>query len=179
MASITEGGTEKPSASFWGYAHVSFIFILIHTSHTSGIVSAAGGGVRFSLSSGIVSRAVPFIASALVASASPGVVAVNPFGTSAPPEEEGWTGETGVSGSRLDGIRRNGERGRSADEVVASRSFDFPFPKALNAEPIFEDDLWSGDDARPYGWVLCRRRPSTVPKRFSGFELFFSSTAAS
>jgi hypothetical protein len=114
-------------------------------------VSAAGGGDKFSSSSGIVSRAVPFTASALVASASPGVVVVNPFGASAPPEEEGWTGEIGVSDSRLDGIRRNGERGRSADEVAASRSLDFPFPKALNAEPILEDDLWSGDDARPYG----------------------------
>jgi hypothetical protein len=141
MASIAEGGTEKPSASFWGCAHVSSICVLEYGLHTSGIVSAVGGGDRVSFSSGIVSRAVPFTASALLASVPPGVVVANPFGTSAPPEEEGCTGETGVSGSWLDGIRRNGERGRSDDEVAVSRSFDFPFPKALNAEPRLEEDL--------------------------------------
>lgn len=104
-------------------------------------MSAAGGGGKGSFSSGIVSRAVPFTASTLLASVSFVVVAANPFGASAPPEEEGWTGETGVSGSRLDGILRSGERGRSDDRAAASRSFDFPLPKALKAEPRLEEDL--------------------------------------
>lgn len=162
IASRVEGGTENPSASFSG----------------SAFGSAAGGGSNGSFSSGIVSCVVPFIGAA-VDSLSLDPVGPRPFGTSRSLEGGGRSGDGALSDSRLDERRLKGERGRSADEVGGGRSLSlslflfFPNP---NAEPKFEDDFCSGEDARPYGCALCLRRPSTVPKRFNGFELCFSSS---
>lgn len=100
-----------------------------------------------------------------------------PFGSLISLDGGGRSGEGARSDSRLDERRLSGERGRSAEEEGGGRSFSLflPFPKP-NAEPRFDDDLASGEEARPYGWALCLLRPSTVPNRFSGFELCFSSS---
>lgn len=137
IASRVEGGTEKPSASFSG----------------SALGSAIGGGARDSFSSGIESCTVPLTG----AGAKAGIVSIsfdvvpNPFDSFRSLEGGGCTGEGALSDSRLDERRLSGERGRSDVEGGGtSRSLFFPFPKP-NAEPRFEDDFCSGEDARPYG----------------------------
>lgn len=62
----------------------------------------------------------------------------------------GRSGEGARSDSRLEERRLRGDRGRSAEEDGGGRSFSLflPFPKP-NAEPRFEDDLASGEEARP------------------------------
>lgn len=131
IASRAEGGTEKPSESFSG----------------SGLGSEAGGGDRSSLSSGIESCTDPLTGTALVW-CSFGVAVAIPFGSSMSLDGGGCSREGALSDSRLDERRLNGERGRS--EVGGGWSFSLclPLPKP-NAEPRFEDDFWSGDDARP------------------------------
>jgi hypothetical protein len=77
-----------------------------------------------------------------------GISEVVPFGTSVLGSlvwfgDSGGSGEPGVSGRRL-----RGELGRS-DGPGASRSFDLPLPNPPKVEPMFVDDLRSGDEARP------------------------------
>lgn len=69
-----------------------------------------------------------------------------------------WVGESDRWEARAaDESRLRGDLGRSEDDPIdepkeeprASRSLDLPFPNPLNADPRFEDDLRSGDDARP------------------------------
>ena len=103
-----------------------------------------------------------------------------PLGASAL-DRRAWLGESDLSDARgVSESRLSGDLGRSGDREApgASRSFDFPLPNPLNADPRFDEDFRSGDDARPYGWALCRLRPSTVQNRLSGFELCFSCTAS-
>lgn len=147
-------------------------------SHTSGLVSATGGGDSGSFSSGIVSCTGAFPFTALETLASSGLSEIVPFGVSVLGMRV-WFGDSDLCGPRdADESRLKGEIGRSEDEPKEaprfSRSFDLPFPKPLKADPRFEDDFRSGDDARPYGCWLCLRRPKTVPNRFRGFELCFS-----
>ena len=132
IASRVEGGTENPSSSFSG----------------SALGSAIGGGARDSFSSGIESWTVPLTGAAFV-SISLEFAVPNPFGSSAPLEDGGCTGDGALSDSRLDERRLKGERGRSDMEGGGtSRSLFFPFPKP-NADPRFEDDFCSGEEARP------------------------------
>jgi hypothetical protein len=87
-------------------------------------------------------------------------------------------GEPDTSDARgVEEILRRGEAGRGEGEPVVSRSFGFPLPNPPKVEPRLDEDLRSGDPARPYGCTLCRRRLSTVPNRFSGLELCFASGA--
>ena len=130
IASIVEGGTENPSASFSG----------------SMLVSVAGGGDNGSFSSGIESWVVPLIADEVLA--SKGVFEVVPLGVSvlltrAALGDSGGSDVRPVCESRL-----NGEVGRSA-AVSTSRSLDLPLPNPLKAEPRLDDDLRSGEDALP------------------------------
>ena len=64
----------------------------------------------------------------------------------------GRSGDGALSDSRLEERRLRGERGRSAEDDGGGRSLSLflPLPKP-NAEPRFEDDLPSGEEARPYG----------------------------
>lgn len=78
----------------------------------------------------------------------------SPFGSFVSLEAGGWIGDGARSDSRLEERRLKGERGRSEEDEGGgsslSLSFFFPFPKP-NAEPRFDDDFCSGEDARPYG----------------------------
>jgi hypothetical protein len=173
MASRADGGTEKPSASFSGFVKVSLRHPSHACTHTSAFGASIVGGESGSTSSGIESCTVPLTAPDPPASGDASIavpLGVSVLGSREWLEDSGGSGEWGVSGRRL-----RGELGRS-DGPGASRSFDLPLPKPLNAEARFEDDFRSGEEARPYGCVLCLRRPSTVPNRFSGLELCFSFT---
>ena len=130
IASRVEGGTEKPSASFSG----------------SALGSAVGGGDNDSFNSGIDSCVVPLTGAAFV---SISLTAAS-FGSFTSLEGGGCSGDGALSDSRLEERRLRGERGRSDDEMGGGTSFSLflPFPKP-NAEPRFEDDFWSGEDARP------------------------------
>jgi hypothetical protein len=159
---MAEDGTEKPSASFSG----------------SGCASVTAGGDNGSLSSGIDSCTGALPLMALEVLSSIGDSGIVPFGVSL----LGGRVRLGLSGiveSREDCCWcLKGDVGRSAVELnegpKLSRSLDLPLPNPLKAEPKFEEDFRSGDDARPYGCALCLRRPSTVPNRLRGFELCFS-----
>lgn len=133
---------------------------------TSGLSSDGGGGDSGSLSSGIVSCTVPFIALELGAISSAGSGLVVPFGLSL----LDWRvclGELEASEARgVEDSLLNGDAGRPAEDPGGSRSFALPLPNPPNAElKLFEEVFLSGEDARPYGCVLCLRRPNTVPKR--------------
>lgn len=109
-----------------------------------------GGGDNGSFNSGIDScaGAVPLTAFEVVGSGLSGIV---PFGASELPRRE-CVGDSDLSDARAVWERRlRGECGRSEEIVGGSRSLDFPFPNPLNAEPKFEEDFRSGEDARPYG----------------------------
>lgn len=63
IASLADGGTEKPSASFSGYSRTSVHSRSLDAKfHTSGLASSGGGGDRGSINSGITSWVVPFTA---------------------------------------------------------------------------------------------------------------------
>jgi hypothetical protein len=146
MASRVDGGTEKPSASFSGYLYVSRRYQFHFGVYTSGFGASLVGGDSGSISSGIESCIVPLTAP--VPPVSGDVSIAIPLGVSVLGSREwlvdsGGSGDWGVSGRRL-----RGELGRS-DEPGASRSFDLPLPKPLKAEPRFEEDFRSGDEARP------------------------------
>lgn len=119
-----------------------------------------------SLSSGIVSCAMPFVALELGPFSLAGSGLMVPFDLSL----SGCRfccGELDASDARVDSLRR-GDPGRAWDGLAVSRSLDLPLPNEPSVAPKLcrlEDDLRSGDDARPYGCLLSLRRPSTVPKR--------------
>lgn len=132
--------------------------------HTSGFVSASTGGDSGSFSSGIGS-CIPLIIEefdVISLTGSAGVpFALSLLGRRVCLGEAEASDARGVSDSRLDGVD-----GLSVGEPgMASRSLDLPFPNPLNAALRLDDDFRSGDSARPYGWVLCLRRPNTVPNR--------------
>jgi hypothetical protein len=69
-----------------------------------------------------------------------------------------WLGESDLPELRCDS-RLRGDLGRSelepkeepSEEPKLSLFLDLPLPNPLNADPRFDDDFRSGDDARPYG----------------------------
>lgn len=130
IASNVEGGTEKPSASFSG----------------SALGSAIGGGASDSFNSGIESCVVPLTGAGI---GSISLEAV-PFNSLTSLDGGGRSGDGALSDSRLEERRLSGERGRSDEEDGGGRSLSLflPLPKP-NAEPRFEDDFASGEDARP------------------------------
>ena len=115
------------------------------------------GGDSGSFSSGIEScmGAVPLVTlgalGALGVLVSIGDSRIVPFGASLL-GRRARLGESALSTAR--GAcwgRLRGDLFRSGETTWASRSFDLPLPNPLNAELRLDDDLRSGEVARPYG----------------------------
>ena len=108
-----------------------------------------GGGDKGSFNSGIVSCVVPLVTVLELGTGSLGSGLAVPLGLSILACRVCF-GELEPSDGR--GVEDNllsGDAGRPADEPGASRSFDLPLPKPLNAEPRLVLDFLSGEEVRP------------------------------